>query len=167
MVGLFVNTLPMRIRVPATDSIATWLEEIQQQQLEIQKYEYSSLVEVQQWSDIPRNQQLFESIFTFENYPVTQNRRETDLEISMATAFEKTSYPLTLMAGAGTQLTLRVLYDDLRIDHATVKRLLRHFESLLENMAGGFDRSVSALNVVNTVEAEQLVDDFNADLELC
>jgi non-ribosomal peptide synthetase component F len=167
MVGLFVNTLPMRIRVPATDSIATWLEEIQQQQLEIQKYEYSSLVEVQQWSDIPRNQQLFESIFTFENYPVTQNRRETDLEISMATAFEKTSYPLTLMAGAGTQLTLRVLYDDLRIDHATVKRLLRHFESLLENMAGGFDRPVSALNVVNTVEAEQLVDDFNADLELC
>jgi hypothetical protein len=85
----------------------------------------------------------------------------------MVTAFEKTSYPLTIMAVVtGTQLTLRVLYDDLRIDDATVKRLLRYFDSLLENMAGGFDQPVSALNVVKAVETEQLVDDFNADLEL-
>ncbi|HET7287407.1 MAG TPA: condensation domain-containing protein, partial [Pyrinomonadaceae bacterium] len=35
MVGLFVNTLPMRIRVPRSDSINTWLAEIQRQQLEI------------------------------------------------------------------------------------------------------------------------------------
>lgn len=166
MVGLFVNTLPMRIRVPRSDTIITWLEEIQRQQLEIQKYEYSPLAEVQQWSDIARGEQLFESIFAFENFPVTPNTYETGLDISLATAFEKTSYPLTIMAAAGTQLTLRVLYDDLRIDDATVKRLLRYFESLLENMASGFVRSVSALNIGNAVETEQLVDDFNADLEL-
>jgi non-ribosomal peptide synthase protein (TIGR01720 family) len=167
MIGLFVNTLPMRIRVPRSDSISTWLEEIQRQQLEIQKYEYSPLAEVQQWSGIARSEQLFESIFAFENFPVTPNTLETGLDISIATAFEKNSYPLTIMAAAGTQLTLRVLYDDLRIDDATVKRLLRHFESLLENMAAGFDRPVSALNIVNAVETGQLVDDFNADLELC
>jgi non-ribosomal peptide synthase protein (TIGR01720 family) len=167
MVGLFVNTLPMLIRVPRSDSIRAWLEEIQRQQLEIQKYEYSPLAEVQQWSDIARSEQLFESIFAFENFPAAPNTHKTDLDISIATAFEKTSYPLTIMAAAGTQLALRVLYDDLRIDDVTVKRLLGHFESLLENMAGGFDRPVSALNIVNAVEAEQLVDDFNANLELC
>jgi non-ribosomal peptide synthase protein (TIGR01720 family) len=167
MIGLFVNTLPMRIRVPRTDSIRTWLDEIQRQQLEIQKYEYSQLAEVQQWSDIPRGGQLFDSIFAFENFPATPNTHGTGLDISLAAPFEKTSYPLTIMVTAGMQLTLRVLYDDLRIDHATVKRLLRHFESLLENMALGFDRSVSALNSVNAVETGQLVDAFNADLELC
>jgi non-ribosomal peptide synthase protein (TIGR01720 family) len=167
MVGLFVSTLPMRIRVPRSESISAWLEEIQRQQLEIQKYEYSPLAEVQQWSNIARGEQLFESIFAFENFPVTPNTHKTGLEISMVTAFEKTSYPLTIMAVVtGTQLTLRVLYDDLRIDDATVKRLLRYFDSLLENMAGGFDQPVSALNVVKAVETEQLVDDFNADLEL-
>jgi non-ribosomal peptide synthase protein (TIGR01720 family) len=168
MVGLFVSTLPMRIRVPGSESIRTWLEEIQRQQLEIQKYEYSPLAEVQQWSDIARGEQLFESIFAFENFPVMANKAETGIDITMATAFEKTSYPLTIMAVVtGTQLTLRVLYDDLRIDDATVNRLLRYFESLLENMAGGFDHQVSALNLVKAVETEQLVDDFNADLELC
>jgi len=167
MVGLFINTLPMRIRVPRSDSIRTWLDEIQRQQLEIQKYEYSPLAEVQQWSEIARSEQLFESIFAFENFPATPNAHETGLDISLASAFEKTSYPLAIVVAAGAQLTLRVLYDDLRIDDATVKRLLRHFESLLENIAGGFDRPVSALNLVNAVETEQLVDDFNADLEPC
>jgi non-ribosomal peptide synthetase component F len=142
------------------------LKEIQQQQLEIRKYEYSPLAEVQQWSGIARGEQLFDSIFAFENAPV--NAPETGgLEISAAPSFEKTSYPLTILAVVNRQLVLRVLYDDLRIDNATVKRVLGHFEFLLENMAGGFDRPVSALNIVNAFETEELVDDFNADLELC
>jgi non-ribosomal peptide synthase protein (TIGR01720 family) len=165
MVGNFVNTLPVRIRVPRSDSIRAWLDEIQRHQLEIQRYEYSPLAEVQQWSEVARSEQLFESIFALENFPVTPNTHDTGLDISMATAFEKTSYPLTIMAAAGTQLTLRILYDDLRIDDATVKRLLGHFESLLENMAGGFDRPVSALNIVTSAETEQLLDRFNDNFE--
>ena len=164
MIGNFVATLPMRIRVTGNESIDAWLEEIQRQQLEIQKYEYSPLAEVQQWNDIPAGAQLFESIFAFENFPVTPNTFETGLDITLATAFEKTSYPLTIMAGAGTHLTLRVLYDDRRISGETIKRLLRNFESLLENMSRGFDRRVSALNIVDAVETEQLVHDFNAEL---
>lgn len=168
MIGLFVNTLPMRVRVPRSESISTWLEEVQRQQLEIQKYEYSPLAEVQQWSGVARNEQLFESIFAFENSPVLPNTHETGgLDIRIATSFEKTNYPLTIMAFVDTQLILRFLYDDLRIDNATVKRLLGHFKSLLENMAAGFDRPVSALNIVNAFETEELLDDFNADLELC
>jgi non-ribosomal peptide synthase protein (TIGR01720 family) len=166
MVGLFVNTLPMRIRVPRSQSISSWLKEIQQQQLEIRKYEYSRLAEVQQWSGVARGEQLFESIFAFENAPV--NTHETSgIEISLAAAFEKTSYPLTILAVVDRQLVVRVLYDDLRIDNAAVTRVLGHFESLLENMAGGFDSPVSALNIFNAFETEELVDDFNADLELC
>jgi non-ribosomal peptide synthase protein (TIGR01720 family) len=168
MIGLFVNTLPMRIRVPRSDSIRIWLEEVQRQQLEIQKYEYSPLAEVQQWSDVARSEQLFESIFAFENPPVLPNTHELgSLDIQLAASFEKTNYPLTIMAVVDTQLILRVLYDDLRIGNATVKRLLGHFKSLLENMAAGFDRPVSAFSIVNAIETEELVGDFNADLELC
>ena len=165
MVGLFVNTLPMRIHVRAEDLLSSWLEEIQIQQLEMQKYEYSPLAKVQQWSDLPRGESLFESLFTFENFPATPNMRVKDVEVSIDTSFEKTSYPLTIMVGPGTQLVVRVLYDDLKIDHATVKLLLRHFESLLENMAAGFDRPLSTVEILAPVESELLLDEFNADLE--
>jgi non-ribosomal peptide synthase protein (TIGR01720 family) len=165
MIGLFINTLPMRIRLSANDSLCYWLQEIQRQQVEMQAYEYSSLAEVQQWSEVPRGEPLFDNIFTFENYPMTRN--ETGLELVIDMSFEKTSYPLTILVSPGTQLILRMLYDDLRIDDATVKRLLQHFQSLLENMAVDFDRPVSNLQIVTPVENEQLVDQFNADLEVC
>lgn len=165
MVGLFVNTLPMRIAIRAGDLLSSWLEDIQTQQLEIQKYEYSPLANVQQWSDLPRGEALFESLFTFENFPATPNVRLRDVEVSIDTSFEKTSYPLTVMVGPGTQLIVRLLYDDLRIDHSTVKLLLSHFQSLLENMAAGFDRPLSEVEILAPVESELLLDHFNADLE--
>ena len=164
MVGLFVNTLPMRIRLPAAGSLSSWLEEIQQQQLEMQKYQYSPLVDVQQWSELPRGEALFESIFAFGNFP-TPNMLLRGEEVVLDSSFEKTNYPLTLMVGPGTQLTVRVLYDHLRTDHTTIKLLLRHFQSVLENMAAGFDRPLSAIEILTPVESEQLLDDFNADLE--
>ena len=165
MVGLFVNTLPMRVRIQAGDSLSSWLEAIQTQQLEMQKYEYSPLAKVQQWSDLPRGEALFESIFTFQNFPTPPDMRVKGVEVLLATSFEKTSYPLTIMVGTGTQVTMRVLYDDLRIDHATVKLLLRHYHSLLENMAAGFERPLSDIEIVAPVESELLLDQFNADLE--
>lgn len=164
MVGLFVNTLPMRVRIRAEDLLSSWFEEIQMQQLEMQKYEYSPLSKVQQWSDVPRGTPLFESIFTFDNFPVEPHPVE-GVEVLIDTSFEKTNYPLTIMIGPGTQLLVRVLYDDLQIDHATVKLLLRHFQSLLENMAAGFDQPLSAVEFLAPVESELLLDEFNADFE--
>jgi hypothetical protein len=164
MVGLFVNTLPMRIRVRAGDLLSSWLQEIQAQQLEMQKYEYSPLANVQQWSDLPHGEALIESLFTFENFPVPDLEIK-NVEISIDESIEKTNYPLTLLVGAVTQVMVRVLYDDLRIDHATIKLLVRQFQSLLENMAAGFDRPLSAIEILAPVESELMLDDFNADLE--
>ncbi len=164
MVGLFVNTLPMRIRLHAADSLASWLEEVQQQQLEMQKYQYSPLVDVQQWSELPRGESLFESIFAFGNFP-TANMQLRGREVVLDSSFEKTNYPLTIMVGPGTQLMVRALYDDVRTDHATVKLLLRHFQSVLENMAAGFDRPLSDVEIVSSEENEQLLDEFNESLE--
>ena len=165
MVGLFVNTLPMRIRLPASDSLSSWLEEIQQQQLEMQKYQYSPLVDVQQWSELPRGESLFESIFAFGNFP-TSNMLLRGREVLLDSSFEKTNYPLTIMVGPGTQLIVRALYDELRTDHATVELLLRHFQSVLENMAAGLDRPLSAVEIVTSEESEQLLDEFNESLEV-
>ena len=70
MVGLFINTLPLRVSVPSGQLLIPWLKELQERLVELRQYEYSSLVQVQEWSDVPRGRALFESIFVFENYPV-------------------------------------------------------------------------------------------------
>jgi len=64
--GLFINTLPLRVRVSQHQASAFMLKPLQAQQSELQQYEYSSLLDIQGWSDMPRGVPLFESIFVFE-----------------------------------------------------------------------------------------------------
>jgi NRPS condensation-like uncharacterized protein len=50
MVGLFINTLPVRVQVPPKARLLPWLEQLQAQQVEREQYMYSPLVEIQGWS---------------------------------------------------------------------------------------------------------------------
>src|SRR6185295_3636767 len=69
IVGLFINTLPVRATITADAELTVWLKQLQAQQTEISQYEYSPLTRVQAWSEVEPGQPLFESIFVFENYP--------------------------------------------------------------------------------------------------
>jgi len=74
-----------------------WLRQLQAQQVEMRQYEYSPLVKIQGWSEVPRSMPLFESIV--ENYPAVRSvqNREEDLEIVKFTSFYKTNYPLNVI----------------------------------------------------------------------
>ncbi|WP_344977624.1 condensation domain-containing protein, partial [Salinactinospora qingdaonensis] len=69
MVGLFINTLPLRVHVPNHSTSLDWLHNLQEQNMQMRQYEYSPLNQVQQWSELPANAPLFETLFVFENYP--------------------------------------------------------------------------------------------------
>ena len=75
MVGLFINTLPVRARVAPDTPLISWLKDIQTQQVEARQYEYSPLVDVQGWSDVPRGTSLFRTYLVFENYPARRVRK--------------------------------------------------------------------------------------------
>src|SRR6266508_735408 len=87
MVGLLVNTLPQRVHVPSSSPVLPWLEGLQQQQGEMQQFEYSSLLDIQGWSDIPRGTPLFKSIFVFQNLlehlPASEEGRISSLPLLM------------------------------------------------------------------------------------
>ena len=112
MVGLFINTLPLRVSVPPDQLIIPWLKELQKRLVELREYEYSSLLQVQEWSEVQRGRALFESIFVFENYPVDSSftgRRERP-EITDLRSIEQTNYPLTIAAMPGAELALHAGY---------------------------------------------------------
>ena len=73
MVGLFINTLPLRVAVPPDAQVLHWLRSLFAQNLELRHYEYAPLVEIQGWSEVPRGEPLFASLLVFENYPVDRS----------------------------------------------------------------------------------------------
>lgn len=107
MVGLFINTLPVRVQVPPETELLPWLKQLQTQQVEREQYSYSSLVEIQGISDVKRNLPLFESIVVVENYPENSSLLQSkgSIEISNILIFERTNYPLIVTVVPGLEET--------------------------------------------------------------
>src|SRR5262249_48257498 len=95
MVGLFINTLPVRVQIQEELSVSEYLKRIQEQQAEARQYDYTPLAQAQRWSELPRGTALFDSILVFENYPVDASlgNYSSSLKIVDAHAVEQTNYP--------------------------------------------------------------------------
>ncbi|WP_414587304.1 amino acid adenylation domain-containing protein [Scytonema sp. PCC 10023] len=163
IVGLFINTLPMRVRVSDEDTVLPILKQIHKQQVEITTYEYTPLVEIQRLSDVPRGLPLFESIVVFENYPQDAALQEhsQNLHISDVRAFERNNYPLTLIAQPGAQLSLRLIYDTQRFDSASVTRMMGHFQTLLQGLVANPNQKLSRIPLLSGAEQNQILVEWN------
>ncbi|MBW4575237.1 MAG: amino acid adenylation domain-containing protein [Aphanothece sp. CMT-3BRIN-NPC111] len=164
MVGLFINTLPVRVKVEAEDSLLNWLKTLQAQQIELRQYEYSSLMEIQQkCSEIPKGVSLFESLFVFENYPADSSLKQRcgSLEIGNIRSFEKTNYPLTAIALVDSELSLKICYERDRFDPATITRMLGHLQTLLENFVANPNQRLQYLQLLTLAERQQLLVEWN------
>ena len=164
MIGLFINTLPLRAQVEADTPVFTWLEALQAQLAEMQSYMHSSLVDIQSWSDVPRGTPLFESLFVFENYPV-DNALETwgdDLGVENVQAIEQTNYPLTVVSAPGAELPLEIHYDTSLFEHETIARMMTHWETLLTSIAADPQQAIAELALLPPTERRQLLVDWQA-----
>jgi hypothetical protein len=158
MVGLFINTLPVRVQVPSEAPLGVWLQQLQVKQSEQRQYEYSPLVQIQEWSDVPPGAPLFNSLLVFENFPVNESLREQrgSLQIDNISSAESTNYPLTVVAGPGQELTLKIGYDRRRCDADMITRMLGHLRTLLEGFTTGLDRPLADLALLTAEERAQI-----------
>ncbi|MNW26219.1 Linear gramicidin synthase subunit D [compost metagenome] len=166
MMGIFINTLPVRVKVPADRSVLSWLQELQAKQVEQRDYEYSPLSMVQTWCDLPRGTSLFESLFVFENYPasaaVSASEEEGGVSVSSMALFEQTNFPLTLFAIPDMGLNLMISYDTNKFAPESIGRMLSHLQMLLEGMAADPQQPLSELRLLTAGEYEQIVVQWNA-----
>ncbi len=159
MVGLFINTLPVRALIDEELPLRVWLQDLQARQAEQRRYEYSTLVQIREWSDAQRGVPLFESILVFENYPVdpAMASQQGSLRIEDLHSIERTNYPLTLVSGSGQQLLLKISYDTSRFHDDTIQRMLGHLRTLLEGMAVDLEQPLRTLPMLTTEEQQQLL----------
>jgi amino acid adenylation domain-containing protein/non-ribosomal peptide synthase protein (TIGR01720 family) len=163
MVGLFINTLPARFHIKPDETLASWLCEIHLSQIDLDQYAYSSLIDIQKWSDIPSGTPLFETLLVFENYPVDRSfdRHPGGLRLGEVRAFDQTNYPLTLTAVPGSRMVIRITYDTSRFEQATIERMLGHVRTLLEGFVADAGRRLGEFPMLTAGEQEQLLTRFN------
>lgn len=158
MIGLLINTLPVRIRVRDQVTVSSLLQEVQQQAIEARQFEYTPLIQIHSWSGVPHRFPLFESVLIYENFPqATWTGSHTDsLEITNVRSLERTSFPLALIATLDKQLTLKIIYDRHRFDDGTITRLLEQMRTLLLGMAADSQRLVVEVPYISVLERRLL-----------
>ena len=163
MVGVFINTLPVRASVASNATVISVLKELQEQQLRLDEYAYTPLSRIQEWSEISPGLPLFETLVVFENYPVDASLREAkgELRFSNIRSRASTNYPLTFIVKPGEELALQLAYDSGRLDSHAITRLLTHLNNLLANMATDSTQRVSDLQMLSEAERQQLLVEWN------
>lgn len=144
MVGLFINNLPVPVRVREDSTLESWLKALQLQQVEATNFAYAPPERVQEWSEIPPARRFFDTLMVFENYPLGTADRNAEgqkptLVMGEFEAPVKTGYQLTLVAVPGDELTLAVTYDRQRVAGDAVQRVLEDLASLLEGFPDHID----------------------------
>src|SRR5579864_1830515 len=163
IVGVLANTVPMRVIMDGGQQLVDWLRDIQNHQVEMSRYEYSSLVEIKSWSEIPGASPLFESFLVFENHPVAAEARELHGNVRFASdrAFGGATYPLALRIEPGEEFLLRIIYDQRRFSSGVITTLLEQVQKLLTAISANPQQKICELSLVDAKERRQIVHEWN------
>jgi amino acid adenylation domain-containing protein/non-ribosomal peptide synthase protein (TIGR01720 family) len=158
-VGLFINTLPMRICVYPEACVGDWLREIRKQHLALRPYEQTPLRIIQKASEVPGGVGLFNSILVFENYLLDTALRAQGGEWTKR-HFEyigQTNFPLTLIAYADREMILRLEHHPKQLDLASAERVLGHLRTLLEGICADAARAIASVPFLTDAETRELL----------
>ncbi|ROM69346.1 non-ribosomal peptide synthetase [Pseudomonas brassicacearum] len=162
-IGLFINTLPVIASPRAEQSLDSWLQAVQGQNLALREFEHTALLDIQRWAG-QGGETLFDSLLVFENYPIAQALEQgapDGLRFGPVATQEQTNYPLTLLVGLDRQLSVHMSYQRASFEPATVARLAAHLAQLLGQMTAHGERCLGELSMLEFDEHQRLTHDWN------
>ncbi|MET0198113.1 MAG: amino acid adenylation domain-containing protein, partial [Rhodococcus fascians] len=144
MVGLFINTLPVRVRFDGHESVESVLVRLQGEQADLLDHHYLGLNEIQRAANLGA---LFDTLTVFESYPVDeaglaeQAKNIDGMSVSGVELEDATHYPLTLLIAVDSQVHLKLKYLTDVLDGAAVATMMGRLERIFEAFAA--DRTVA------------------------
>lgn len=165
IVGLFINTVPVRISAQQGQTIAGLIEKTQDDVLASRSYDYYPLYEVQAKSEL--KQGLINHILLFENYPIGQALDnfgvEDDLEfvITEYKIIEQTNYDFNLVVIPGNAIELSLQFNSLIYDEETVRRIGKHFIQVLQQIARDPNMFLTDIEILSEEEKQNILFRFN------
>ncbi|AXL87385.1 hypothetical protein C4J65_02945 [Streptomyces sp. CB09001] len=163
LVGLCINTLPVRCRTAPHLALDSWLRDLQERMVEGRRHDYAALADVQAVSEVPRGTALFDSLVVVDGFagPTGTVPSDGELRIEPVRTVESTGYPLVVMLEAGENPTIRLRYRRSRFDHAAVAALAGHLHTVLRAYADNPSRRLADLCLLAPHEWSEVVVGWN------
>ncbi|HZU47120.1 MAG TPA: condensation domain-containing protein, partial [Mycobacterium sp.] len=155
MVGLLINTVPVRASITHTTSTGDLLSQLQNTHNATLEHEHLALREIHR---IAGQEQLFDTVFVYENYPIDTGEISSvgGLTISELTNRDCYHYPLTIQAVPGSEVHLRVQFRTDVFDAESIEALIDRFQRMLVVMTADPTRPLSSIDPLDEPEYAQL-----------
>ncbi len=169
MIGLFINTIPVRIRYAADTTFGSLAQQVQRQHLAGETHQHYSLADIQAGSVL--KQQLLDHIFVFGNYPVadqieqagTGQEAAPDISIRDVDSFEQVNYDFSIHVNPREDLLIRFNYNANAYRPEFIRRLAGHFGQLIEGITADPEGLADDLGMLSAAERDELLDLSGSD----
>ncbi|WP_330301225.1 non-ribosomal peptide synthetase [Streptomyces sp. NBC_00503] len=162
MIGLFINTLPVRVALNPAEPLGDLLERLQDQQAALMDHQFLGLGDIQRLT--PATGELFDTLLVFENYPVdTEGLRRSagGLGVVDGRSHEGTHYPLSLLVNVGDTLALELSHRPDHLDTAAAQGIGARVLRLLAALPGAENTPVGRLDLLTGDERTRVLHTWN------
>ncbi|MCV7239900.1 amino acid adenylation domain-containing protein [Mycolicibacterium celeriflavum] len=147
MVGLLINTVPVRADIGPATTVAELLDQLQRNYNQTLEHQHLALSEIHRATG---QDHLFDTVFVYENYPVdTGALLSNGLTITEVNGRESTHYPLAVVAQPGQELSVRIEFDTDVFDATEVDDLSRRLQRVLRAMTADPTRRLSSIDLLD------------------
>ncbi|MEL6970793.1 MAG: amino acid adenylation domain-containing protein, partial [Bacteroidota bacterium] len=153
--GLYINTIPLRIKVAAGEEVTKWLEQLQLSHAEARGFQYEPLNEIKKHTSL--QEAFFDSLIVFENYPISEVvSAQSQLQIQNVQLREETHYLLSIIVVVGEQVEVRFKYNE-RLDIFYVRQIMAHFEQVIQSWVTNDRALLQNVEYLTPEERDQLL----------
>ncbi|MDQ0273979.1 non-ribosomal peptide synthetase, partial [Cytobacillus purgationiresistens] len=158
-VGLFINTVPVRIKAVPSKTFTDLLSKVHEDSQEENKFHYYPLYECFSKSELKN--ELIDHVIAFENYPLDKQLlsggRELGFSINNFNIFEQTNYDFNMNIFPGDQITLKITYNGHVFQTQYIEQICNHFKRLANNIVQNPDKLISDYEILTKEEISELL----------
>ncbi|WP_170958295.1 non-ribosomal peptide synthetase [Bacillus pseudomycoides] len=164
MIGLFINTIPIRVRSEKDMTAIELMQSVQKSAIESKQYDTYPLYEIQLKTE--QKQNLIHHIMLFENYPVKQEDKQgvngsNKIRIENFQGEEQTNYDFNIKVIPGRELQVQFDYNTNAYERSNIQRIGNHFITLINQIIQKPEMAIDMLNIITEEEKTQILEVFN------
>lgn len=160
-VGLFINTIPVRVSNTTEDTVMDLLIANHKQAIDSMRFDRCPLAEIQAQHSMGVN--LIKSLFVFENYYVDESvfSANKSLSVELKGSREQTNYDTTLNASYTNTLNYQLMYNSSVYDAKEAKTVLCHLSAIVHDIIEHPSKKISEIEVLSEEEKKSVIQQHN------
>ncbi|QOT00197.1 amino acid adenylation domain-containing protein [Brevibacterium sp. JNUCC-42] len=165
MIGLFINTIPVRIKTDQVETFAELVQMVQESSTKAKMYDFFPLYEMPVETEM--RQGLIDHVSIFQKSPIDMNEAKSDQikgfgqVINHVELLEQTNYDFGIMVITGESLTIRMSYNSNIHSYHFIEKIFGHIQEMIEQIIINPEIPLSHLKITTPAEEKELLYQFN------